>query len=770
MQIDKDKKTLIIANNISKDKIIKNISKEKDLYNIKILSLEEFKKQYFFTTGIEALEYLVSKYNLKVDVAYKYLDNLYVIDINKNYNNSKLDFLKQIKKELIDNNLLIFNSLFKKYLETVHITILGYVLDKYEEDMFKDYDYNIYKTNNLLTKEVVKACTLEDEISYVIETIIKLINNNVSLNNIYLTNVDDSYYYLLTKMFSYFNIPLNFNNTNNNIYATKYVKDYLKTKKLIINDTEVCKKLVNVLNSLVSIKDSSSYLDILTYKLKHTYLLPLKYDNAVNVINDCFNVNNCEYLFVLGFNLGSIPKTYNDIDYIDDVLKDSVNMYKTTTKNKLEKDSIINTLGSIKNLYLSYKETSNFTLYYPSVLIEDLNLKVVNYTNNNINYSNIYNKIILGEDLDKYYKYNIKDTNLTKLNNTYSNTYNTYDNSFKGIDVTNYLSFIKCPLTLSYSSINNYNLCGFKYYINNVLKIDPYQDSFASFIGSLYHNVLSLIFTKNFNLDKAWESYLETRELSFKEKVLLARLKDELKKDIEVINKQKDYSNFSTYYLEKEVNIPLSSDNSVIFKGYIDKIMFYKYIEDTYYTVIDYKSGSFAKNFNNLKYGLDMQLVVYLYLVSNSRMFENPINIGFYYQQILPKNILYKENIDINKELEDNMKLIGYTTDNINILKEFDKTLEDSKLIKGLKIKNDSLTSKKILNDVSLFNIITYTENKIKTSKDNIMSAKFNINPKVINDEEVACKYCTYKDICYVKDKDKVLLPKVDNLDFLEEN
>ena len=43
----------------------------------------------------------------------------------------------------------------------------------------------------------------------------------------------------------------------------------------------------------------------------------------------------------------------------------------------------------------------------------------------------------------------------------------------------------------------------------------------------------------------------------------------------------------------------------------------------------------------------------------------------------------------------------------------------------------------------------------------------FPINPKVYNGENVSCKYCDYKDICFMKDKDITYLEKVENLDFL---
>ena len=64
--------------------------------------------------------------------------------------------------------------------------------------------------------------------------------------------------------------------------------------------------------------------------------------------------------------------------------------------------------------------------------------------------------------------------------------------------------------------------------------------------------------------------------------------------------------------------------------------------------------------------------------------------------------------------------------------------------------------------------IIDKIDEKIKEARTNILNAKFDINPKIIDGVNVSCKLCKFKDICYVKDKDKINLGKDKDLDYLK--
>ena len=63
--------------------------------------------------------------------------------------------------------------------------------------------------------------------------------------------------------------------------------------------------------------------------------------------------------------------------------------------------------------------------------------------------------------------------------------------------------------------------------------------------------------------------------------------------------------------------------------------MYLEKFGNTYYSIIDYKTGSIDTKIEPMKYGLHMQLPVYMYLIKYGRLFENGIFTGIYYQNIL---------------------------------------------------------------------------------------------------------------------------------------
>ena len=759
-----EKSKLIICPNEEKLKILLSLNNDKSIHPIKFMTKKEYLDNYYFSYDDDAIYYLMKKYNLNIDVCKVYLKNLYVIDINRDYSSLKLKYLKELKIDLINNNLLKFNNGFIEYLKDRDIEIKNYYdLDLYEE---KALNYKNTLSSNNIDVPVYEFNTMEEEVSFVCTKIVELLNKGININDISLCNVSEDYYYTLRRLFSYYNIPINIP-FRHSIYSTKVVKEYLETGKLDLDDLNKYNINKDIINNIRDINDSIDK-EILIDNLKNTYVNNVKYTNAVsikNLKNEEFL--DSEYVFVLGFNQDILPKNYKDIEYICDNDKKEVNMYSTNYLNQREKEVTIYLLSKIKNLYLSYKLTSPFESFYKSSLIDELGLKIISDYKNNYKYSNYYNKLLLGDMLDRYNLYGEKDSDLNMLYNHYNIPYNTYSNKFTGINNDTYLTNLSYPLNISYTTLNSYNECSFRYYLKYVLKLDEFESTFPAFIGSLYHEILSLYKKNNFDLDTEFNNYLEKRELSLKEKLLLVRIKKDLIKFIDVLDKQNLLTNYKDELHEERIEIDLDKKVSVKFVGSIDKIMYYKNIEDTYFSIVDYKSGNIDIHIEPMKYGLHMQLPVYLYLIHYGRCFTNPIFTGIYYQNILFNYPTYSNKLE--KELKDRYLLKGYSTDDTSILEKFDCTYKDSNLIKSMSYSEEKGFNRfaKVIDNDTMYNLIKYVKKEIDTKTDKILEGEFSINPKVYDKENISCKYCTFKDICFMKDKDIIYLDKVDNLDFL---
>lgn len=773
MELDLNKEILYICSNNKKEEILDLISKENKLCNIKFMTLNEFMNEFFFKYDVKIYPYLMEKYNITYQNSKEYLDNLYPIDINKNYKSKKINNLKDIKKDLLNNSYLIINDLFKEYLKSKKIVFINYMVDSYIKDLLKDYDVE-YINYNKKNKElkVFEFNDIEEEVNNIILRIIDLINNNVSLNNIYLTNVNSDYNYIIKKLFDLYNIPIELD-LKESINSVLFINEYFITKKIpeITSDNkEVVSKFINLLNKYVSITDSKYYKEIIKEELKNTYISSIKYQNSVKVVD--FNeleVNDNDYVFLLGFNEGVLPSLVKDEDFFSDIEKEELGVLTSTLKNSKIREDIYNKLTNINNLYMSYKLHGLVDSFYPSSIIEDNNILISKENNSSLEYSDKYNKRKLSILFDQYNKFNIKDNNLSKLLSTYDSKYNTYNHKFSGINNDSYLNYIDKPLKLSYTSINSYNLCPFKYYVNYVLKIDPYEDTFQAFIGNLYHALFSLCFNDNFDYEVEFDKYLDNRVLIPKENFLLNRLKKELRIIIDVLKEQLEFTDFKDSFYEKLLQINLDGfKTDVIFKGIIDKLVYYKNLNDTYYAVIDYKTGTYPSNLNNLKYGVDMQLATYIYLVERSNLFSNPIFSGCYFQHTFLGNIKSTKNKTIKEVILDKLKLEGYSTDNLDILSIFDHNYMNSNLIRSMKM-NDNGFSRytKLLSGEDVYNLVNYTDNIIKTSTRSILDSKFEIKPKMIGNTDKSCENCKYKDICFKDINDYINLEKSNDLSFL---
>ena len=170
---------------------------------------------------------------------------------------------------------------------------------------------------------------------------------------------------------------------------------------------------------------------------------------------------------------------------------------------------------------------------------------------------------------------------------------------------------------------------------------------------------------------------------------------------------------------------------------------------------------------NYLPYGLSIQLPVYLYLTKN--IDKNYKIIGFYLQQVLFNKFNKENGKSLDELINNNLKLKGYSLGNETMLSIFDKTLENSEIIHGMKLTNKGFGYySKVLTENQIDSIYRITDRKINECIYNIENALFDINPKMINNKNIGCEYCKYKDICYMTNKDIVELQDIKDLSFLD--
>ncbi|MBQ9023765.1 MAG: PD-(D/E)XK nuclease family protein [Bacilli bacterium] len=780
----KDNIILVIPNNI-KNNILLKLNNFDDIYNIKIMSLKELINRLSFTYNEEAIYYLMNKYDIKYGVSKVYLDNLKYIE-DKKYNNEKLDKLVKIKKELNDNNLLIKDDNINNLLDNKEIIVYGYdYINKYDINILNKLNANIIKKEyKNYIHDIYEFDYLDEEVEFISNKIIDLIKDGVDINKIKIANYNSDYYNVINRIFNLYNIPINLPNTSS-IYDTNMISDFIS----LINDNDIditlnilkekydisinennyiYNKLINILNKYTFINNKKEIIDILINDFKNTANMKEKYSNAVEIVNLKDNIiDDDTFVFLLSFNQGSIPIIYKDEDYITDYIKDNLLIETTKEKNIIERTIVKNIIKSIKNLTITYKLKTPFDKFIISSLVDDLNFEIKKERVNN-KYSNKMNYIHLGNSLDNLIKYGLKDENLDVLYNNYSNiNYLKYDNRFKGIDKKDFNEYIDNKLLLSYSSVDNYFRCSFRYYLNNVLKLTDFEETFAITIGNIFHLILSKCFNDNFDFEKEWNDSIKEIDFSVSDKFFLKKLKEELMFIIETIKLQNKFSSIKEGLYENKIYINKEGNIKLTFMGIIDKLLYKKENGKTYLVIIDYKTGSPHTNLNNTIYGIDMQLPVYLYLAN--KKIKGAEVIGFYLQKILNNEIIKEKGKTYEKQKKDNLKLQGYSINDEELLSKFDSTYKDSEIIKSMKVGNNGFYaySKTITKD-QIKKLIEITEKNIDKAFNDIQDCKFDINPKRIGKNLVGCEYCKYKDICYMKEENIINLDEYKMLEFLK--
>lgn len=779
--------SIVIVPSMLKTNILKKLDQDNKLYNIKFMSREEFVERSTFSYSDDSILYLMDKYKYDYNICKILIDNMKYVD-NNNYSSKKLNELYLLKKDLLDNNYLKIDKLFPSFLKNKKIYVYGYL---YIDNLFKRYldlyEYEVIsiEDNNLNNRVVYEALTLEEEVEFILNRIGDLLDKGIDINNIKIVNYSDKYTNVFNKLSKFYNIPIE--DKGYSIYSTDIVREYLdklldkKNFEEVINyikakyNDEASLKIVNM---LVNITNRYSIYD---FSFENKYLI-IKNElrNSKLILNDLvkkisfsdlnrYIYNQDNYVFLIGFNQNELPKLYKDEEYISDVDKEEINLESTSLKNRLEKDKVMDFINNTNNLFISYPLKHLSNTYYPSNLISENNFEVKKVSLSNNSYSSIYNKLKLTKYLDDFIKYGTVNPNLSLYYSNYDINYLTYNNRFTGLDKDKLFNKINNKLLLSYSSINTYNKCHFRYYLDNILKINKYEETFSIKVGNLFHELLSKCFEEDFDLDKEWNLYLEKISLTPRDKVLLVKLKEELNRIIKFVYNLHQETYLTNKLMEHKIYIDKSRDIDISFMGIIDKCMYREKDGEDLVAIVDYKTGNPSVDLYDVAYGIDMQLPIYWYLVKKGNLFNNPKFVGFYLEKILHGELKRDRKHDYEVLKQDNLKLVGHSTDNKLRLERFDPTYENSSIIKSMRVKNDGefYNYTKVLSDDILDMLVDYIDKIIEEDITRILEGDFKINPKQIGMDLVGCNYCKYKDICYMKNEDIVKVKEYQDLSFL---
>lgn len=760
---------IYITNEANKMRLLIVLSKEKRFNNNKFYSFRKLKKKLIFDYNNKTIEYVMNKYNVNINIAKIYLENLYFL---KDLEDNKVKFLNALKKDLDENNLLIYNKEFRKYLENKDITVYNKSkLSKEEKRILEGLNIRIENNlNNNYEPSIYEAENIEEEVEYVIRSIKELLCKNVDINNIKII-ASKEYNKYLDYFCDLFGLPINIA-SDNTFYGTKIASKFLELydnyeiDEIIdkLSDEENINDLITIVNKSVLVDDKYARKEFIINDLKTSKVKGVLYKNAIEIgsLDDYYSSD--DYVYLIGCNRGIFPKVYNDDNFLSDKILDELGLDTSVEKNKLEKKKTFEFIRNIPNLVITYNLFDGEKVKYPSNIIEELNIDVKKIEiDRRISYSKSLSNLSYAKDLDNLYKYNDEGKYLKMYQKNLNIPYKEYNNTYFKVDKALLKDSLESGITLSYTSLEMYNECSFKYFLNSIMKLNIFENTFKIVVGKIVHHILEIGLDKKIDIDLEISNFIKDLDFSFgpKELFYLHKITKEIEFLLDYLEEQKKHSKLNEYLFEEEISIDKSYDGiDITFKGVIDKVMMTKYNDKEVIAVIDYKTGDKNIKLDTLEYGINIQLPIYLYLLKKSSRFKNSVIAGFYIEKVL-NNCL---NIDKNKSLEtlkkENLRLQGYTNSNKTIISLLDDNYLDSKMIKGLRFKNDGsfYSTSKVLSNEEMDKLIIVVDEIIDKVIKSIVNGDYEINPKVIKGKNIACEYCKFKDICFVTKEQELVL------------
>lgn len=206
------------------------------------------------------------------------------------------------------------------------------------------------------------------------------------------------------------------------------------------------------------------------------------------------------------------------------------------------------------------------------------------------------------------------------------------------------------------------------------------------------------------------------------------------------------------YVVGKNISLSVDVDGTNYYIiGTVDRID----ATDDYSRIIDYKSGDVEFSKEKLNAGIQLQLPLYSKAISK----DSDIS-GMYYFRIKD----FVKDVDDNDSILKGYKLSGPTLNNLDILRDNDKSLDSgvsSNIISAsLTTKGEISSRSKLLTkeemEATMNDSITVAQESIK----GILSGNTKAYPLIIKDFD-ACKYCKYKCLCNIDRTTKDSIRKV---------
>ncbi len=204
--------------------------------------------------------------------------------------------------------------------------------------------------------------------------------------------------------------------------------------------------------------------------------------------------------------------------------------------------------------------------------------------------------------------------------------------------------------------------------------------------------------------------------------------------------------------------------------GKVDRVDLYRRGDEVFIRVVDYKTGKKVFNLNDLPYGLNMQMLIYLFAVCNQAAARYDA------QTAKPAGVLYLSAskaplMPIGEKKLKALRMNGLLVRDAGILAAMEEegkgTFIPASLKDGDIADNSSVASYKDFETIRV-----YTEALLRRMAQRLLSGDIAAMPTG-TEKELSCRYCAYRRICRRRDEDPFVCQQertaAEVLEYLEE-
>lgn len=779
------------------DALLFSIKKENPSSSFKIVHPDDFLSFCSFSYKDDLIPYLISSFGYDYDQAKKCAALLRVADIRKNEKLSNIfDTLSQrglISYDPYGTYELAHSSLF--FFEMKEDNELHSLAKRrgfpFQDIRASDLGISMNYDETVSHPPLLSFKNKFEQFSYIYSDMRKRLIDKENINRFCIHVKDETDLFYVRLCSSLFGIP-----------------SFMKVSHPFIGEISVKKKIAEIHEkrsfSFSSEEKNDAVLSTLFMTISHYHLEELPFekgyaslleilsslsrkevtnDRGVLVTTD-FTIDPSKTVYVTDFVNGSFYRVYEDKNVVSDKELDDCSANASYILTSIDRRKKLNYIRYSNIVFLSRVEEHLSDAIYSSQFMGEFPLykkdgmKKVSRNHDGVYTSKARNLLFAKEFDDAFYFQPFEG-------------YRSYDSSYKKID--GYVSPYQ-DKPYSVTNLESYINCPFRYLLSEIIPSTS-DDYHNMYLGTLIHKIMERVYDDSFSFDQAFQEGVEeykrnmiSHEQSFGdvENAYLQIYYPHLERIAGELRAWKKESSIRREIPEKTIEWDLlDGEKKYHFKGRIDKIIQFGKDVSSYYYIIDYKTGGESFIPEAVFLGKSTQLPLYFYALEQDEKTKEELTAGAHFggfgiQQMYSSSLKKAYYNSSSRCLEEKVfyansafrgVVLAFTEEAFWNLADKTSFKEDKNTLvstgngaflsgtQNFVTFDEGSVLKKTKKDVRIYTLRELVDDAISGTIQTIHkieNAEFPIAPtncsditKAPNIDELTCKYCPYKDVCY---------------------